>query len=60
VIFVMQGDYAASNQEGEILQTLLGSCVATCIHDPVARVGGLNHFLLPGRFAPCSCGTPRN
>ncbi|WP_245759135.1 chemotaxis protein CheD [Tranquillimonas alkanivorans] len=30
-----------------MLVTLLGSCVATCLFDPVARVGGLNHFLLP-------------
>ena len=27
--------------------TILGSCVAVCLHDPVARIGGLNHFLLP-------------
>ena len=27
--------------------TVLGSCVAVCLHDPVARVGGVNHFLLP-------------
>jgi chemotaxis protein CheD len=27
--------------------TLLGSCVAACIRDPIARVGGMNHFLLP-------------
>ena len=26
--------------------TILGSCVATCMWDPVAQVGGLNHFLL--------------
>jgi chemotaxis protein CheD len=25
----------------------LGSCVAVAIHDPVARVGGLLHFMLP-------------
>lgn len=29
------------------LATLLGSCIAVCLHDPVARVGGLNHFMLP-------------
>lgn len=29
------------------LATLLGSCVAVCLHDPVALVGGMNHFLLP-------------
>ena len=29
------------------LATLLGSCVAVCLYDPQARVGGLNHFMLP-------------
>lgn len=29
------------------LSTLLGSCVAVCLFDPVARIGGLNHFMLP-------------
>jgi chemotaxis protein CheD len=27
--------------------TILGSCVAVCLFDPVARVGGMNHYLLP-------------
>jgi chemotaxis protein CheD len=30
-----------------IITTVLGSCVSICMRDPVARVGGLNHFLLP-------------
>ena len=29
------------------MTTILGSCVAVCLHDPVAGIGGLNHFLLP-------------
>ena len=29
------------------LATLLGSCVAVCMFDPVIRIGGMNHFLLP-------------
>ena len=34
--------------EGEVLVTLgLGSCVAVMLHDPVARVAGLAHVLLP-------------
>jgi chemotaxis protein CheD len=45
---VVQGRYAVSNDPQEMLTTLLGSCVAACIHDPVAGVGGMNHFLLPG------------
>jgi len=32
-----------------IIYTLLGSCVAVCLYDPVARIGGMNHILLPGR-----------
>jgi chemotaxis protein CheD len=31
-----------------VLSTLLGSCVAACLRDPVAGIGGMNHFLLPG------------
>ncbi|WP_419727796.1 chemotaxis protein CheD [Lichenicola sp.] len=27
--------------------TALGSCVSACIRDPVAGVGGVNHFMLP-------------
>ena len=27
--------------------TILGSCVAVCLWDPVSRIGGINHFLLP-------------
>ena len=27
--------------------TILGSCVAVCLWDPVLGVGGVNHFLLP-------------
>ena len=29
------------------ISTVLGSCVAVCLHDPVSKVGGMNHYLLP-------------
>lgn len=29
------------------LATLLGSCVAVCMYDLDARIGGMNHFMLP-------------
>ncbi len=29
------------------LTTVLGSCVAVCLFDPAAAVGGMNHYLLP-------------
>ncbi|WP_366515614.1 chemoreceptor glutamine deamidase CheD [Solimonas marina] len=44
---VLPGDYAVA-ADARMLVTLLGSCVAACVHDPLARVGGMNHFLLPG------------
>ena len=46
-VHIVQGEYDVSRDPSVILTTLLGSCVAACIHDPVAGVGGLNHFLLP-------------
>jgi chemotaxis protein CheD len=30
-----------------LVSTVLGSCVSVCLWDPIARVGGMNHFLLP-------------
>jgi chemotaxis protein CheD len=47
-INVIQGEHAISTDPEAMLTTVLGSCVATCMYDPVARVGGMNHFLLPG------------
>lgn len=29
------------------LATLLGSCVSVCLFDPIAQIGGMNHFMLP-------------
>ena len=45
---IIQGEQSISEDPSEVLATLLGSCVAACLHDPVAGVGGMNHFLLPG------------
>ena len=36
-----------ASAEGDVIRTLLGSCVAVCLYDPDARVGGMNHFMLP-------------
>ena len=33
--------------ETVLVTTVLGSCVAVCLFDPVAAIGGMNHFLLP-------------
>ncbi len=29
------------------INTILGSCVAVCLFDPVTLIGGMNHFMLP-------------
>ena len=43
---IVQGEARASADPHAEMSTILGSCVATCLFDPVARVGGMNHFLL--------------
>lgn len=52
-VTIVQGDYRVETAPGVTITTLLGSCVAVCLHDAVARVGGMNHFLLgaPGEDA---------
>lgn len=29
------------------IHTILGSCVAVCLHDTVRKTGGINHYMLP-------------
>lgn len=48
VVQLQIGEYRVSRSP-EILYTLLGSCVAVCLYDAAAGVGGMNHILLPGR-----------
>lgn len=51
IVHVVQGEYRVSRESQVVLTTILGSCVAACLRDPVAGVGGMNHFLLPGARA---------
>lgn len=46
-IHVGQGEHYVSSDPNALLTTILGSCVALCVRDPQAGVGGMNHFLLP-------------
>ena len=43
---ILPGQYHAGRQGA--INTVLGSCVSTCLWDPVERIGGMNHFMLPG------------
>ena len=47
-VHVFQGHYEVSDAGDLYFSTILGSCVAACLRDPVAGVGGMNHFLVPG------------
>jgi len=46
-LHVGQGEHLITGDPQVMLTTILGSCVAMCLRDPVARIGGMNHFLLP-------------
>jgi chemotaxis protein CheD len=48
VVKVLPGEHYVTRAGDEAISTVLGSCVAACIRDPVAMVGGMNHFMLPG------------
>jgi chemotaxis protein CheD len=43
---VLPGEYFVHDEDIVILTTL-GSCIAACLWDARARVGGMNHFMLP-------------
>ncbi|MFN7184698.1 MAG: chemoreceptor glutamine deamidase CheD, partial [Thermomonas haemolytica] len=44
---VLPGEFFVSDED-IVITTVLGSCVAACIWDRHAHVGGMNHFMLPG------------
>jgi len=47
-----------SAAEAHDVTTILGSCVSVCLTDPVAGVGGVNHYMLPFDLGSGQ-GTPR-
>ena len=46
-IFVKVAHHAVGRADDTLVTLGLGSCVAILLHDPVARVGGMAHVLLP-------------
>lgn len=46
-IKLLPADYRVTDKPVALV-TLLGSCVAACLYDPMLAVGGMNHFMLPG------------
>lgn len=47
-INLVRGEQHVAAGPDVVLTTILGSCVAACVRDPVLGLGGMNHFLLPG------------
>ncbi len=42
-----------ATREATVIKTMVGSCITACLRDPIARIGGMNHFMLP---VPCNGG----
>lgn len=47
VVTLHPGEYYSTGED-LVLSTVLGSCVAVALFDTETRIGGLNHFMLPG------------
>ncbi len=43
---LLPGEYYVTGN-GEMVATVLGSCVSACVRDRVLGIGGMNHFMLP-------------
>lgn len=43
---ILPGEYFVYNED-ILIMTTLGSCIAACLWDRTAKVGGMNHFMLP-------------
>lgn len=46
---ITPGEYYVTGK-GELITTVLGSCISVCVHDAVKGIGGMNHFTLPSAY----------
>ena len=46
-IQVFGGESFVTAEDNLVFKTVLGPCVSACLFDPVLKIGGMNHFLLP-------------
>ncbi len=56
LVRIVAGEYYVSRQ-GEVITTVLGSCISACVRDVHSGIGGMNHFMLPGDDADRWAGT---
>lgn len=52
-VYLLPGQWYVG-QKGELVRTLLGSCVSITLWHPVRKIGGMCHFLLPERLRASS------
>lgn len=52
---VLPGEYYVTKST-EVISTVLGSCVSTCVRDAVVGISGLNHFMLPNQGSAYDAG----
>jgi len=52
---ILPGEFYVS-LAGEMIVTVLGSCISACVRDRVKGVGGMNHFMLPVQRENLSSG----
>ena len=45
VVIIYPGEFYVSSGP-ELISTVLGSCVSIVLYDPIAAVGGMNHYML--------------
>jgi len=46
---IYPGEFFITGKD-ELIGTLLGSCVSVVLHDSENKIGGMNHFMLPGKI----------
>lgn len=48
-----------ASRDPMVIDTVLGSCIAACLYDAEARIGGMNHFMLPDGIDPANPNSAR-
>ncbi len=59
---ILPGEFYVT-MNGELITTVVGSCISACIRDTVTGIGGMNHFMLPAvtnHFGKAWINTPVN
>jgi chemotaxis protein CheD len=47
VTYHLEPGYIYASSRGDVIRTVVGSCVAVCLWDAKHRMGGMSHFLYP-------------